>query len=57
MRVHHSEGGFRFISMSYHPRCEELARVFLEPDATDEQVRDLAQWLQDAAEEYLGFLE
>jgi hypothetical protein len=54
MTIHHSEGGFRFTTMAYDPKCEDLARAFLGDDAPEEQVKELAQDFQDAADDYIG---
>lgn len=39
--------------MSYDEKCEELARHFL-PDCHTEQPKILAQWIQDAIEDWLA---
>lgn len=39
--------------MSYDEKCEELARHFL-PDCHTEQPKVLAQWIQDAIEDWLA---
>lgn len=44
------------MSISYDPKCEELARFFLTTDITEpgeEQVRRLAGKIQQAIEEFL----
>ena len=42
----------------YDPKCEELARYFLEDEdaatASPERISELAQRIQDAIEEYLA---
>lgn len=41
---------------SYDERCEDLAKHFLADDSpTEEQVRDLAQTIQDAVEGWFKF--
>lgn len=44
----------------YDPKCRELAEYFAagnEPALTDEQLDDLSQDFQDAAESFLSLLE
>jgi hypothetical protein len=57
VKVHISENGFRFTTMAYDPKCEDLARAFLGEHASEDLVKELAQWLQDAAEDYLSLLK
>ncbi len=37
----------------FDPKCAELARYFLPNEATEDEVRDLAQAIQDAVEDQL----
>ena len=50
-------GGGAGVIWSYDDKCEELARRFVADeellDATEDEVRDLAQTIQDALEDWL----
>jgi hypothetical protein len=41
--------------MPYDPACGELARQFLSerPDASEDDIKELAQWIQDAIETWM----
>ena len=45
--------------MSYDPKCEELARHFMESETNWDEcdVKELAQWIQDHAEMWLHVRE
>jgi hypothetical protein len=39
--------------MAYDPKCEELARHFLPDNAPEEDVKELAQHIQEKVEDWI----